>query len=46
MATKQILNAVHIVVRGFFHVILIPVLAVLKGINALLTHLITEISKV
>lgn len=43
---KKLLNAVHDVVHKIVHVLLIPVVAVLKGIVALLSHLLTEVEKV
>lgn len=43
---KKLLNALHAIVRWFFHVMLIPVLAILKGFDALIQHLIIELEGV
>lgn len=46
MPTKELLNAIHDVVRWVGHVILVPIVAVLKGITALTTHLTIELEKI
>lgn len=43
---KTLLRDIRAGIQWLLHVCLIPVLAVLKGANALLIHLITELSKV
>ena len=43
---KALLNAIHDLLKKLLHIILIPVIAVLKGIDSLCQHLITELTKV
>ena len=43
---KYLLNAFHDVVRKLFHIVLIPVVAGLEGLIALLTRLLTEAKNV
>lgn len=46
MPFKVLLSSIHDVGVWLLHVILIPVLAVLKATDTLCQHLITELSKV
>lgn len=46
MPFKTLLNAIHDTVQWTLHVVLIPVLAVLKAIQSAVSHLIEELSKV
>ncbi len=43
---KALLNAFHDLVHKICHVLLIPVVAVLKSLTALLNHLLAEIEKI
>lgn len=43
---KNLLIAGHDVVQWTLHIALIPVLAILKGADTMLQHLITELSRV
>ena len=43
---KNLLNAIHDVVKGLLHAVLVPVVAVLKAVIAGLTHLLIEVEKV
>jgi hypothetical protein len=46
MAIKELLNAIHDVFRWLLHIILIPLVALLKGITSVSSHLTTELEKV
>ncbi len=46
MPLKPFLNAFHDLVRWLGHVALIPVIAAMKGLDALIQHLVSELSKV
>jgi hypothetical protein len=42
---KSLANAFHAAVKWLFHIILIPFIALFKGIETLCNHLVTELSK-
>lgn len=46
MAIKELLNAFHDAVKWALHVCLIPVVALLKGVTAISTHVTTELERV
>jgi hypothetical protein len=43
---KGFLNSIHAAVKWLFHIILIPVVALLKALEAGIAYLVTELSKV
>lgn len=45
MPVKELLNAIHDTVRFVGHVLLIPVIAILKAVDGGAQHLINELSK-
>lgn len=46
MPIKSLLDAIHDSVRWVLHIVLIPLIAVLKAVDTGVQHLITELSKV
>lgn len=46
MAIKELLNAFHDAVKWVLHVCLIPLIALLKGLTAITTHVTTELERV
>jgi len=46
MVLKELLNAIHDTLKWVLHVVLIPVIAALKGITTVTTHVTTELEKV
>lgn len=46
MPLQNLLKAIHDTAQWLLHICLIPVITVLKAIEAGVTHLVTELSKV
>jgi hypothetical protein len=46
MVFKELLAALHDAGKAVVHIILIPVVATLKGISSFTAHLVEELSKV